>query len=70
MAQLNWRGNIDSVVSVLTEYCYLLKVIERNVGVGAVPSVIYSCVQSRLWYGVIKCGNSIDSQRVLGNLHT
>lgn len=63
-SHLSWRQHVDFLANKLNSSCYALRMVARNVGVSAAVTVYYSNVYSRLKYGIIFWGNSVDSRRL------
>lgn len=63
-SRLSWRQHVDFLATKLSSSCYALRMVARNVGISAALTVYYSNVYSRLKYGLIFWGNSVDAGRI------
>lgn len=62
--RLDWRSHIEKLAQKTARYAYALKVIARNINVGAAMTSYYAYIQSSIRYGIIMWGNSVDSKRI------
>lgn len=63
-SRLSWKDHVDSVASVLSSYCFSLKIVSQNIGIESALSVYRACVESRIRYGIAFWGNSVDAHRI------
>lgn len=61
---LNWKRHIETLAGKLCSQNYALRTMARSVGVDASVTFYYACVFSRLKYGIIFWGNSVDAGRI------
>jgi hypothetical protein len=60
---INWKKHIEEILSKLSSACYVVRSVYQ-IGCMATPKMIcYACFHSRLQYGIIFGGNSIESIR-------
>lgn len=62
--RLDWKAHVDLVAGSVARYCYAISIIANNIGVSAALSAYHAFIQSRLRYGLMFWGNSVDSQRI------
>lgn len=62
--QVNWKQHIEKLSVNISRYSYALRVIRDNVWSGAALSAYHAYIQSRVRYGLIFWGNSVDSSRI------
>lgn len=62
--QLDWRTHVSLLAGSMARYCYAISVIANNINVSAALSAYHAFVQSRVRYGVMFWGNSVDSGRI------
>lgn len=62
--RLDWKTQVDGLVSDLSKYCYALRVIAGEVGQLCALNAYHAYVVSRFRYGIIFWGNSSDVLRV------
>lgn len=62
---LNWEAHVEGVAAQMSKYCYALRLVSENIGVGAALTSFHAYVQSRVRYGVILWGNSMGANRIL-----
>lgn len=63
-SQLNWKDHVEHLASKLSSFCYALRVISRTINIEAALSAYYAYVYSRIKYGVIFWGCSVESERI------
>lgn len=63
--RLDWRHHIDFLASKIASCCYALKVIAVNVGEQTAKIAYHAYVHSRLRYGIIFWGESVEAGRIL-----
>lgn len=63
-SELNWKEHIYYISSKLSSFNYALKILATTVNRAASLSAYYAYVQSRLKYGIIFWGNSVEAERL------
>lgn len=62
--QLNWKAHIDSLSNKTSSFAYALRTTSHSISIEAALSVYHAYVNSRLSYGIIFWGNSVDAPRL------
>lgn len=63
-SQLNWKKHIDNLTSKVSSFNYALRVIVTTIDTSAALTAYFAYVHSRIRYGVIFWGVSVDAVRV------
>lgn len=63
-SRLGWKQHVSTVVDKLAQFCYALRTLSANADLETCLIAYYAYVYSRLRYGVIVWGNSVESDRV------
>lgn len=63
-SQLNWKQHITHLAGNMSKFCYALRVVSGSINVDAALGAYYSYVHSRLRYGIIFWGASVEVGRV------
>lgn len=62
--KLGWKQHVSLVVEKLAQFCYALRALAANADRDTCFVAYYAYVYSRLCYGVVVWGNSVDANRV------
>lgn len=62
--QLNWRQHVQYLASKISSYTYALRVITKSINRAAAIASYYAYVDSRIKYGIIFWGNSVEASRI------
>lgn len=63
--RLDWKSHVDYLCSNLSKYCYALRTLTESVSTDVAVTAYRAYIHSRLSYGIIFWGNSVDIERVL-----
>lgn len=63
-SQLNWKEHVQKLAISTAKYCFALKVLAESIGQKEALIAYHAFVQSRLKYGIIFWGNSVEVQRI------
>lgn len=63
-SQLNWKSHVSYLASKISSFNYALRIVSQYVDVHASLSAYYAYVHSRLRYGIIFWGNSVEASRI------
>lgn len=61
---LNWKDHVNMLASRISGMTYALRTISREVHIEAAISAYYAYVGSRITYGIIFWGNSVEADRI------
>lgn len=61
---LNWKEHVDMLTRKISSMVYALRITSSQVHIEAALSVYHAYIASRLSYGIIFWGNSVDVNRV------
>lgn len=64
-SRLDWAVHVDTLAKELSKYCFALRTLSYQVSMEAAISAYHAYVQSKIRYGVIFWGNSVQAQRIL-----
>lgn len=62
--RLDWKDHVSRLSSKLSRYCYALRILVNEIGLEAALSVYHSHLLSRIRYGIIFWGGSVDAGRL------
>lgn len=63
-SQLSWKHHIEYLATKISSYTYALRTISRSVSQEAAITSYYAYIQSRIRYGIIFWGNSVETDRI------
>lgn len=63
--KLNWKPHIDNLAKNMAKQCYALKTIAKEVNTKAALIAYHAYFQSKIRYGLIFWGNSVEVDRIL-----
>lgn len=62
--QLNWKHHIEYLAAKISSFTYALRMITKSVNEAAALASYYAYVNSRIKYGIIFWGNSVEANRI------
>lgn len=63
-ATLNWRAHIQYLAPKIASFSYVLRTLRNEISTEVALDAYYAYVHSRLAYGVLFWGNSVDAERI------
>lgn len=63
-SRLDWKAHINMLAGSLSSFCYALWAISNHVNLQATLSAYYAYIDSRIRYGIIFWGNSVEAPRI------
>lgn len=63
-SQLNWKDHIEYLAPKISSFIYALRTISRSVSEEAAMTSYYAYIKSRITYGVVFWGNSVEADRI------
>lgn len=63
--RLDWRHQIEKLAQYMARYCYALKILAQNIGIREALTAYHAYIHSKIKYGIIFWGNSVEIQRIL-----
>lgn len=61
---LSWKTQIENLSTSIARYCYALRILTNTISEEAALTAYYAYVQSKLRYGIIFWGNSVEVERI------